>query len=156
MSLMLINHFYAVGHCEWGNRVNTFNHPKRCMKKIITLSNHARKCLFAKAFDHACRLVLQKKMLLTGILLTNVLIASFSQRSSGLLSSYESCHVQPPQQQEQTSFTIQAAGMAPMLRVAYVIPLIQTWNTIEMNATPPNTNVTLSSQVEVDALPVQK
>src|SRR5688572_14192775 len=82
---------------------------------------HARKGLFEKAFGYACRLALQKKVLLTVILLTNVLIASFSQRSSGLLSSYDSCHVQPPQQQ-QTSFAIQAVGMAPMVRVAYVIP----------------------------------
>ena len=91
------------------------------MKKKITLSNRARKCLFAKAFGHACRLVLQKKMLLTAILLTNALIGSFAQKSSGLLSIYDSCHVQPPQQQ-QTSFAIQAVGMAPMVRVAYVIP----------------------------------
>jgi len=90
------------------------------MKKIITHSNHARKCLFAKAFGYACRLALQKKMLLTVILLTNVLIASFAQKAPGLLSLYDSCHVQPPQQQ--TAFTLKAVGVGPMLRVAYVIP----------------------------------
>ena len=91
------------------------------MKKIITRSIHAGKCLFNKAFDYACRLALQKKMLLTGILLTHVLIASFSQKPSVLLSTGGSCPVQPPQQQ-QTAFAIQAVGMAPMVRVAYVIP----------------------------------
>ncbi len=91
------------------------------MKKIITLSNHARKCLFAKAYGYACRLALEKKMLLTVILLTNVLIASFSQRTSVLLSTGNSCPVQPPQQQ-QTAFALQAVGVAPMVRVAYVIP----------------------------------
>ena len=79
------------------------------MKKIITRSIYAGKCLFKKAFGYACRLALQKKMLLTGILLTNVLIASFSQKASVFLSSYDSCHVRPPQQQ-QTAFAIKAAG----------------------------------------------
>src|SRR5688572_20469688 len=107
---MLIREFFEVGHCEWGNRVDTFGHLTQVsMKKIITLP-----------ILKACRLALLKKMLLTGILLTNVLIASFSQRTSVLLSSYDSCHVQPPQQQ--TSFALKAAGLAPMLRVAYVIP----------------------------------
>ena len=82
---------------------------------------HARKGLFDKAFDYACRLALLKKMLLTGILLTHVLMASFSQKPSVLLSTGGSCPVQPPQQQ-QTAFAIQAVGMAPMVRVAYVIP----------------------------------
>jgi hypothetical protein len=91
------------------------------MKKIITHSNHARKCLFAKAFGHACRLVLQKKMLLTVILLTHVLIASFSQKPSVLLSTGDSCPVQPPKEQ-QTSFGIEAIGAGPIVRVAYVIP----------------------------------
>lgn len=80
---------------------------------------HSRKNFFDNAFGNACRLALQKKMLLTGILLTNVLIASFSQKSSVLLSSYDSCHVRPPRQ---TAFAIKAAGAGPMLRVAYVIP----------------------------------
>ena len=91
------------------------------MKKIITLSIHAGKCVFNKAFDYACRLALLKKMLLTGILLTHVLMASFSQKPSVLFSTGGSCPVQPPQQQ-QTAFAIQAVGMAPMVRVAYVIP----------------------------------
>src|SRR6187549_2273472 len=59
------------------------------MKKIITLSNHARKCLLAQAFGYACRLALQKKMLFTVILLTNVLIASFSQKSSDPTISFK-------------------------------------------------------------------
>ncbi|HEX6893322.1 MAG TPA: PKD domain-containing protein, partial [Chryseolinea sp.] len=80
---------------------------------------HTRKRIFKSAFGNVCRFVLQKKMLLTGILLTNVLIASFSQKSSVLLSSYDSCHIQPPQQ---TAFAIKAAVTSPMLRVAYVIP----------------------------------
>ena len=81
---------------------------------------HARKRLFEKAFGYACRLALQKKLLLTAIFLTNVLIASFSQRTSVLLSSYDSCQVKPPQQQ--TALALKAAGVSPMLRVAYVIP----------------------------------
>ncbi len=61
----------------------------------------------------------QKKMLLISILLTNVLICSFAQKTTGLLSIYDSCHVRPPQQ---TTFAIKAVGMTPMVRVAYVIP----------------------------------
>ena len=53
---------------------------------------------------YACRLALQKKMLFTVILLTNVLIASFARQSSGLLSSFDSCHVQPPQQSRTDTF----------------------------------------------------
>src|SRR5215204_5661127 len=88
------------------------------MKKIITLS--AKKRLFEKVLGYARRLALLKRMMLTGILLTNLLIAAFSQKASVLLSSYDSCHVQPPQQQ--TAFALKAAGASPMLRVAYVIP----------------------------------
>jgi hypothetical protein len=89
------------------------------MKKKFTLSTYAWKSLFEKALGKVCRVALQKKILLTGILLTNVLIASFSQKESVLLSTYDSCHVQPPQQ---TAFALKAAGAGPRLRVAYVIP----------------------------------
>ena len=91
------------------------------MKKIATLPIYARKSLFEKAFGYACRLALQKKMLLTGILLTNVLIASFSQKSSVFLSSYDSCHVRPPQQTDRLCHKSRRQ-LGPMLRVAYVIP----------------------------------
>jgi len=91
---------------------------------------YPRKSLFEKAFSCACRLALQKKILLTVILLTNVSIASFSQKASVFLSSYDSCQVQPPQQapfatkavDAQTPFAIEAVGAGPVLRVAYVIP----------------------------------
>jgi hypothetical protein len=89
------------------------------MKKIATLPIYPRKSLFKKAFAYACRLALQKKMLLTVILLTNVLIASFSQKTTVLLSSYDSCHVRPP---HQTAFALRVASAGAMLRVAYVIP----------------------------------
>ena len=62
----------------------------------------------------------QKKMLLLSIFLTNVLITSFAQKTTGLLSTYDSCHVQPPQQ---TAFALEALSVgSPMVRVAYVIP----------------------------------
>ena len=62
----------------------------------------------------------QKKMLLLSILLTNVLFSSFAQKTTVLLSTYDSCHVQPPQQ---TRFAIEALSVgSPMVRVAYVIP----------------------------------
>jgi hypothetical protein len=99
-----------------------WNLKKSLMKKLATLSIYARKSLFEKAFGYACRIALEKKMLLTVILLTNVLIVSFSQKTSVLLSSYDSCHVRAPQQ---TAFALKAArvaGAGPMLRVAYVIP----------------------------------
>lgn len=84
-----------------------------------------RKSLIAKALSNVWQRLpvtlstTQKKMLLTGILLTNVLLSSFCQKTSVFLSSYDSCHVRPPRQ---TSFAIRAVGMAPMVRVAYVIP----------------------------------
>ena len=62
---------------------------------------------------------LSGKMLVTAILLSHVSLASFAQQKNVLLSRYDSCHVQVPQQ---TGFAIQAAGVAPMVRVAYVIP----------------------------------
>ncbi len=80
---------------------------------------HTRMSLFEIAFGHACRLAPLKKILLTGILLTHVVFASFSQKSSVFLSSSDSCQVRPPQQ---TSFVRRAASAGAMLRVAYVIP----------------------------------
>ena len=59
------------------------------MKKIITLESGVE-MLICSGLRFARRLALQKKMLLTGIHLTNVLRASFSQKSSDLLSLYES------------------------------------------------------------------
>ncbi len=81
---------------------------------------YTRKGLFEKGFGYLSRLALQKTMLLTVILLTNVLIVSFSQKASVLLSTYDSCHVQPPPQQP--TVALRVAGGNPMLRVAYVIP----------------------------------
>ena len=61
-----------------------------------------------------------RKMLLIGILLSQILFASFAQQRNVLLSRFDSCHVHPPQQ---TPFAIQARSVgAPMVRVAYVIP----------------------------------
>ena len=90
------------------------------MKKLATLPIYPRKSLFEEAFGYACRIALQKKLLLTCFLLTNVLIVSFSQKASVFLSSYDSCHVRPAQQT--AAFSLKAAVTAPMLRVAYVIP----------------------------------
>ena len=77
------------------------------------------KSLFDKAFYHLCQLFLLKKLLLTAMLVSFVVAAS-AQQKARLLSRYDSCHVQPPEQHEQ--FSLQATGTAPMVRVAYVIP----------------------------------
>ena len=66
------------------------------------------------------RMKAQKKMLLIGVLLFPIFTASFSQETTVLLSQYDSCHVQPPEQAIEP-FAIEAVT-SPLVRVAYVIP----------------------------------
>ena len=61
----------------------------------------------------------QKKMLLIAVLLSHIFVTAFPQQPNVFLSIYDSCHVRPPQQ---TTFAVKAVGVAPMVRVAYVIP----------------------------------
>jgi hypothetical protein len=63
---------------------------------------------------------IQKKMVLVCILLTNVLITSVAQKTTGLLSIYDSCHVHPLQQTRRAAKSLRVGS--PILRVAYVIP----------------------------------
>lgn len=81
---------------------------------------------------------IQKKLLLTGVLLLHVFFSSFSQEKNFLLTIYDSCHVRAPRKTI-IPFAVAAVG-APLVRVAYIIP---------SNRTPqPNAEVYLQHAIK--------